>query len=640
MSADVLIHRCTLRLVRRGGWSWGASPERLLAAAVKELPRLVAERLAALWPAELEREIAAPARLDVRMSLRELAALAMQSLPASQQDSMSHEALRARVDAAVRELVACYAAPLDAAVETPSTQSAASPDATLAADPHEGAVLRALLEWHRAGRLAAMLVAFPIAALEAWHAALMRANARRVDDLVPPSAESLEDIAARIAIEPLPLLPGRRAALVRRMLFIAAAASSDPLGPRNERVRQILRTLPVFASATASPAEATQSRTNVDSRDPGAAAEDRVDTAVEEMPRDALRDARAQRLPWRNDSFEARVECALPFLLLGPLARCGYLATVAATLEAAQLEGDAAHFATALARKVLDPPARGWHRDAASVACAAAFAGCPSPLPDPEIAQFARALAPCAGALDAMVAGALAAGHEGGKALLLQRARCGAEDGLLLCHEDGLFAVAWQPRVELLFATLAAFAEAPVIVPRAVATPAILAALDAAAFCFLTDAPPGRGEAWHPVPGGSARAWTNREVGTERLRLLANRIDELAPESEALWRDLFVERPALPGAGEPGVERSLTLGAALGLGAISWELWRARERPTPMLATERFGDFGAVVRFMPDRVEVRLPQGRRFADLDEHGLLADVAGVPWLGGRPVRFGRG
>jgi len=68
------------------------------------------------------------------------------------------------------------------------------------------------------------------------------------------------------------------------------------------------------------------------------------------------------------------VASALPFLLLGPLSEMGYLKTLAATMDAANASNLLPLFATALAYKVLAPPARGWRRDATMVDAAKAFA--------------------------------------------------------------------------------------------------------------------------------------------------------------------------------------------------------------------------------------------------------------------------
>ena len=45
-------------------------------------------------------------------------------------------------------------------------------------------------------------------------------------------------------------------------------------------------------------------------------------------------------------------------------------------------------------------------------------------------------------------------------------------------------------------------------------------------------------------------------------------------------------------------------------------------------------------RGIVDVSKVALPLGRRHQELLDHGLLAPVDGVPWLGGRRVEFGGG
>src|SRR5688572_33468277 len=70
--AEVVIHRCTLRVVRRHGWSWGPAPDRLLKAAVAALPFLLARKLSDLFAEDTEREITERVSLNVAVTLSEL----------------------------------------------------------------------------------------------------------------------------------------------------------------------------------------------------------------------------------------------------------------------------------------------------------------------------------------------------------------------------------------------------------------------------------------------------------------------------------------------------------------------------------------------------------------------------------------
>jgi hypothetical protein len=117
-------------------------------------------------------------------------------------------------------------------------------------------------------------------------------------------------------------------------------------------------------------------------------------------------------------------------------------------------------------------------------------------------------------------------------------------------------------------------------------------------------------------------------------------LQTVATESATLWPTFASERPALPVGSPAIVERSLALAATLGLGTIAWTLWAQREVTTPMLALQRFGDLDARVVFRSDEVQVQLPLGQRFFDLQKTGFLDDVTDVPWYGGRRLRFVRG
>jgi hypothetical protein len=111
-------------------------------------------------------------------------------------------------------------------------------------------------------------------------------------------------------------------------------------------------------------------------------------------------------------------------------------------------------------------------------------------------------------------------------------------------------------------------------------------------------------------------------------------------EARAFRNDLLLARPAVIRAASPELDRSLTMAAGVAMGTIAWKLWQSRGRTSPQLALERYADLEGLVRFDARSVKVALPLGRRHQELLDHGLLAPVDGVPWLGGRRVEFGGG
>jgi hypothetical protein len=207
---------------------------------------------------------------------------------------------------------------------------------------------------------------------------------------------------------------------------------------------------------------------------------------------------------------------------------------------------------------------------------------------------------------------------------------------------DGVFPVAWADDIAGLLPTLIGRKDFLLLIPQAIAQPLLLSSLDTAGLRFITDAPPARGERWRRLrlPHSDSR-WTNDENSPDSLLLNAGRrLADSAEEAITLWRTLAVERPSVPLSSDIEFDRHLMLAASTALGTISWTLWREREPATPQLALERFRDLDARVHFSRESVRVRLPLGRRFQDLHEHGLLADVRDAPWLDGRALQFSGG
>ena len=640
MGADILIHRCTLRIARRGGWSWGADPRGLLEAAMQRLPELIAARLGELWPAQDERQIAAPLRMRVSLRLDELLALTGDAAGDAHAPAMLAGNLAQRIDKMVQDLVLREAgtAAVDQPTIAPANEAAAAelPDVQIVT---AGSVLAVLLGWQRQGALQTQLLSFSPASLASWHGSLLRLPTRPA---APPDASvrtGVLDLAAELAAMPLPLPAGRVASLIRRISLVVSAAQRFGLSPCDALLAEALRAHRVFDV----PMEDAPDIASVDETlrqvQPADALQHEHPAASLQRP--AVRTAPVPASHQPREQFDIKVASALPFLLLGPLSRTGYLQTLSAVFEAAQLLPELPCFAIALARKVLAPPQRGWFRNADAVTAAAAFAGQVESPPDAQIAELARRISAQVSPLNAVVANVLTEGHTRGRPLILQKAPLNGEAGWLLCEEEGLFPIAWAERIERLYPQLAALGGELLLVPEAALSIDLLDRLDDAGFRFVTDASPARGRSWRALHKGSLRAWSNDHHGSAGSLLgAAERLESGASASQALWLALIAERPGLPVGSKAGVERSLALAAALALGTIAWTLWREREAVTPLLALQRFADLDARVSYRPDRVQVHLPLGRRFVDLKQGGLLEDIADVPWLGGRPLLFAQG
>ncbi|WP_228053712.1 hypothetical protein [Streptomyces antimycoticus] len=154
---------------------------------------------------------------------------------------------------------------------------------------------------------------------------------------------------------------------------------------------------------------------------------------------------------------------------------------------------------------------------------------------------------------------------------------------------------------------------------------------------FLTGVRPLRGDPVARLPWRTP-LWSAPGAAPD-MRLAAE-LPAHAQRCADLVTALVTERRAVPLAQDGGLERTVTLAAALGLSTIAWTLWRECETPDPLLALDRFADLEATVRFEAAAVRVRVPMGRRHADLLRGGLLADVPDVAWLGGRTLTFSAG
>ena len=357
-AGEITVRHCVVRVVRRGGWSWGPDPRGLVQRVLDALPDLlVAEFDEYLTGDGPDVEVTEPVRLSVRLSSRGGHALVPTSLvlePPSGGFSLPEPvpvAMPAQGERSTSDL----------SDESPATVHSGPEGAS----PTLAALFGELTE---RDELAALLALLPEETLRSYLSALLAGPTGEpfvsvTAEPAGPVAELAAELARRLA---LPQVPTTRAELDE----LVRSPPGETIGA------------PVAAS--------------VGEDTPGFARAD-----VTAVPRSA---------------GEKRVRSVLPFLLAGPLARTGYLDAIGPAMSGVDLLDDAPLFAAALAYKVLGAPQRGWWRTPEDDAAAAAFAGCESV---PDLTAFARRVRPALPVLDGVLALALCRGHDPADPLLV-----------------------------------------------------------------------------------------------------------------------------------------------------------------------------------------------------------------------------
>ena len=585
---DVIVQRCTLRMVRAGGWSWGRAPDELVEAALEALPELIEAACAGLEDHD-DLEIAAPARITARVSMGELERRGPEALRAALTEGLSAAARAGRREGA--------------GSDRPDGVGARNGQPTRREDHGPVPVARLpeardlLLRWLRDGVLDELLELLSPETLEAWHRVALGGSAPRGADTAAGVDPGTRRMVGSL-LEALPPASTREELLRARIALAAAAAAPASDWPAAVALADAARPAPggeaasrvVSGGRAGAPAvkPAREPVRTEDGTQPPSPAGGREDASLPRSPANAAEGAPA--------SVEAR---ALPFLVAAALGRIGYFDTLAASLAAAGLGARSRAFAAALAYKVADPPERGWRRGADAERAAAAFAG--AEVPADELTELARAAPRFASALDATVAVAVMSGR-GREALVLHRDPAGA---LVLIDPAGGFPIAIGDGPEALARVLRAGGRPAVHVTTRAGSARVVETLRKARL---------------PVDA-------RRRAGRSPADL--DRLDAVL--------SALAERSAIPLAGDAELEHTLTLGAGLGLAMLAWSLWGDAGRTDALLALERLGDLDARVVHEPDRIRVTLPLGRRHRDLREAGMLSPLR-VPWLGGRTVELG--
>lgn len=572
------MHNCTVRVVRRGGWSWGANPGRLLDGVLAAVPALIAEALTAGVTEGIDTVVREPVRIAVPLRAPDLAALARVNHRGARDPGRDAADLTAAFTLALQDALAERGVSGQAPPATP--QEAGITGTAARARPPGPATLRLLLAWERDGLLSELLGCLPEPVLAAWHDALVK-GWQAAPVAAPDRAELAEALAEGTAGMAAGPDSDKAGWLRRRLAALTAVAARTGLAPCQPEVLAALEDwlgpLPPSRPGPTAIGEPTPYPAAVRSS-PG---------LVSAQPSGSAALSQAAPCPPARPPTEVRISSALPFLILVPLAGTGWLDTLAVAVEAAELTDYWPSLAAAIAFKVLSPPEDGWRRPPEDLAAAAAFAGVAGPLPEGTLPAGARLLAP---PLDAVLGRSLVDGHRPGAPLVL--AAAGKGDGLVLLEGEGLFPMAWADDAAGLASWLHACADARIVLG------------------------PG---AW---PGPAARG----EPGDQDL---LRRADLVLAE--------LGRRPALPVDADPDLERSLTLSAGAGLAAIAWTLWGEHEPTDPVLAIDRLASLSATVRYGDERVSVVIPLGARYFDLQRHGLLGEVREVPWLDGRTIEI---
>jgi hypothetical protein len=643
--ADIVIHRCTLHVARRGGWSWGPDPKHLVEEVVRILPHLLAQKLAELLAFQQDTDFVAPLRVHLRLHIDELTRASSAAIASGDAASLPvPPSLERRAELALRLALGMPAPPQPASpgekeiAKSVSRFTAKSSDHT----PRQRSALEHLLRsWLAEDSLQRRLASLPVNEVELWHSVLNTDphELPTISSTPAPALTALIEARAR-ELSCVPLSLEETSPLHQRLLVATRIAVELRICLSHPVLWQVLdRFMPMGENDVSEPPQTAERSTRCSPSPsqaipPQPAGTERLHTPTVAA---AIRSSRTHSAEW-----EMRIGCALPFLLLGPLHQLGYLTALAAVLEATGLENEALVFAHALAYKVLDAPTRGWQRTPASRLAAAAFAGISEPLDEELLVEFARKIGSHTTVLDLTLADALIQGRRADAPVTLCRAGVQGSHCWLLVDTPGCFPIACVDSPEDVLHMLARLKWPVVLVPKDAAEPSLLANLDAAGVLFICGLPPSRKERWRRIQGGpSTLGWTNSPNSQggdlELLERAARELEAGADEAQALWQAVAVTRPGVVTASPSSLEWSLTLAASVALGTISWQLWQHSGRTSPQQALQAYSNLDAHVRFAPDSVSVRLPLGRRRSALYEAGFLASISDIPWLGERRVEY---
>lgn len=604
----ILIRHCRLRVLRHGGWSWGAEPRQLLSNVTQRLPHWImhalAHQLAGCPP-----DTTIP-RVSVRVPIRigELYSwpgAAPGETNADQGGGAVMQRIRARLSEALRAAVPALE---DQERKQNARDSERAPDRS---EPSPTPVTDVLCQWHAQGRLIAILEAVDVPALRAWIEAVFdefaaAARTRSIPRATAAAAYAkLEELRASLEASSTDI--ARALALVIEQVVAPHGTADAPADQRDADPPPLEVERVTLARADAPPATAAYQTTHKPIR-------------------------RGLAPPRQANRRPIPVVSVLPFVVTGVLARLGFFDGLRAALACAELSDQAECFAAAMTYKLAAAPHRGWHRDDATLKLAAAMAGQDEPPPNARLAQFLRGLSAVCSPLD--------------PSLQAQRREVRTHDGILVDRfEHGVWAamdvagghpLGWFEGQDDLRRLVDLSPRRSWWLTAGAAESDFLERLTRQGIRIVTALAPGRGQGW----SATGALWTNDPALRRRGARLESTFDEAREILAAAYTEFIERRPlVIPShtSQRPAAEYTIALAVCAALGKLAETLWRDREATYPLLALQRLGDLGGTVALEEGRVLVRPALGRRFMDLYQHGLLSDIAGVPWWPGRRVEF---
>lgn len=218
----IRIRHCRLRVLRHGGWSWGADPRRLVDQVTQRLPAWLMQALAgqlADCPPDLTIQ-RLHLRIPVKMSeLHDLTANYMPESGSTATNEVMQRA-RARLAAALKDIPQARPMPRHEPAPVEAGQTANE-------EVSPSAVVDTLLAWQRANELPRFLTTANAATLRLWVRAALEELAAAANNRVMAGGETARQITR---LESLLTDAGASAALLAQELVRLIAGLATPPG--------------------------------------------------------------------------------------------------------------------------------------------------------------------------------------------------------------------------------------------------------------------------------------------------------------------------------------------------------------------------------------------------------------------------